>query len=552
MNPKDPKWAHDGPKMVHSASGPQLQRRKPPAALPSLGQSASARELPLPIKQPKARRFKASSRLETLNNYVATSGCYEVIDDMLQTVLLERPTSMLPFLVQYARGCDHKAKRAQVEIKLEQGKVLSVEEMELLRGDAEPEPVPDEAFALLELVDPIDHKLMSGHLLTTEEVAILTRRAEGAHCGAAGRRVLWADYLSSQQVNALLQTLALELLQSQPTSPYGFATHWLEVKMEAKVEVARVEKAAAEVRAAAEAEAEAARLEQARMARMAYASAGTSVVTSSQTTPRFEVDLGSRPGTREAREGRRGRVHFGHGQSSEDPLERKLRLGHMLSADEVEELTRRAAEAEEMEDPLERKLRLGHMLTDEEVQELTLRAVAEEEEEEEGEEDPLERKLRLGHMLTDEEVQELTRRAAEAEGGEEDPLEQKLRLGHMLTEDEVQELTRRAAEAEVGGSEDPLERKLRLGHILTDEEVQELTRRAAEQAEGGEDPLERKMRLGQLLDDEEVEELKRRAVAEEMATDLAAGVMDEAVEAVVRSTTEAGLTTSSTAPGSLV
>ena len=551
MNPKDPKWAHDGPKMVHSASGPQLQRRKPPAALPSLGQSASARELPLPIKQPKARRFKASSRLETLNNYVATSGCYEVIDDMLQTVLLERPTSMLPFLVQYARGCDHKAKRAQVEVKLEQGKVLSVEEMELLRGDAEPEPVPDEAFALLELVDPIDHKLMSGHLLTTEEVAILTRRAEGAHCGAAGRRVLWADYLSSQQVNAMLQTLALELLQSQPASPYGFATHWLEVKMEAKVEVARVEKAAAEVRAAAEAEAEAARLEQARMARMAYASAGTSVVTSSQTTPRFEVDLGSRPGTREAREGRRGRVHFGHGQSSEDPLEQKLRLGHMLSADEVEELTRRAAEAEEMEDPLERKLRLGHMLTDEEVQELTLRAVAEEEEEEEGEEDPLERKLRLGHMLTEEEVQELTRRAAEAEGGEEDPLEQKLRLGQLLSADEVEELTRRAAEAE-GGSEDPLERKLRLGHILTDEEVQELTRRAAEQAEGGEDSLERKMRLGQLLDDEEVEELKRRAVAEEIATDVAAGVMDEAVEAVVRSTTEAGLTTSSTAPGSLV
>ena len=82
MNPKDPKWAHDGPKMVHSASGPQLQRRRPPAALPSLGQSASARELPLPIKQPKARRFKASSRLETLNKYVATSGCYEVIDDM--------------------------------------------------------------------------------------------------------------------------------------------------------------------------------------------------------------------------------------------------------------------------------------------------------------------------------------------------------------------------------------------------------------------------------------------------------------------------------------
>ena len=75
MNPKDPKRAHDGPKMVHSASGPQLQSRKPPARLPSLGHSASAQALPLPIKQPKARRSKPSSRLETLNQYVATSGC---------------------------------------------------------------------------------------------------------------------------------------------------------------------------------------------------------------------------------------------------------------------------------------------------------------------------------------------------------------------------------------------------------------------------------------------------------------------------------------------
>ena len=465
MNPKNPKRAHDGPKMVHSASGPQLQR-KPPARLPSLGQSASAQVLPLPTKQPKARRFKASSSLETLNQYVATSGCYEVIDDMLQSVLLERPTSMLPFLVQYARGCDHEAKRAQVEVKLEQGKVLSAQEMELLRGDAEPEPVPDEAFALLEHVDPIEHKLVSGQLLSAEEVAILTRRAEGEHCGAAGRRVLWADYLSSQKASALLKTLALELLKSQPASPYGFATQWLEAKMEASVEVARVERAAAEVRARAAAEAEAVRLEQARLARIANASPGTSVVTSSHTTPRFEVDLGSRPGTRERR---RGRGHFG--PSSEDPIERKMRLGHMLTEEEVQELTRRAQAAE---DPLARKLRLGHMLTDEEVQELTLRAVAEEEEEE----DPLERKLRLGHILTDEEVQELTLRAvAEEEEKEEDPLERKLRLGHILTDEEVQELARRAA-VEGKGDEDPLERKLRLGHILTDDEVQELKRRA--------------------------------------------------------------------------
>jgi len=57
------------------------------------------------------------------------------------------------------------------------------------------------------------------------------------------------------------------------------------------------------------------------------------------------------------------------------------------------------------------------------------------------------------------------------------------------------------------------------------------TRQAAEEEEGGEDPLERKMRLGQLLDDDEVEELKKRAIGEEMATDVTAGVMDEAAEA---------------------
>ena len=60
------------------------------------------------------------------------------------------------------------------------------------------------------------------------------------------------------------------------------------------------------------------------------------------------------------------------------------------------------------------------------------------------------------------------------------------------------------------------------------------TRQAEEEEEGGEDPLERKMRLGQLLDDDEVEELKKRAVAaEEMATDAAAGVTDEAAETLV-------------------
>ena len=44
----------------------------------------------------------------------------------------------------------------------------------------------------------------------------------------------------------------------------------------------------------------------------------------------------------------------------------------------MQELARRAAvEGKGDEDPLERKLRLGHILTDDEVQELKRRAVAE-------------------------------------------------------------------------------------------------------------------------------------------------------------------------------
>ena len=125
-----------------------------------------------------------------------------------------------------------------------------------------------------------------------------------------------------------------------------------------------------------------------------------------------QVDL--RPETQEARGTRLGkgsRVQFGQDQSEEDALGRKLRLGHMLSEDEVHELTRRAAREKEdgVEDALERKLRLGHMLSEDEVFELTRRAAREEED---GAEDALERKLRLGHMLSQDEVFELKSRAA--------------------------------------------------------------------------------------------------------------------------------------------
>ena len=39
------------------------------------------------------------------------------------------------------------------------------------------------------------------------------------------------SYVSSQQVNAMLQAMMLELLQAQPASPLAFVTQWLEMKM---------------------------------------------------------------------------------------------------------------------------------------------------------------------------------------------------------------------------------------------------------------------------------------------------------------------------------
>ena len=88
---------------------------------------------------------------------------------MLQSVLVERPTAVLPFLVEYTRGREHNERREEMAVKLRSGKLLSNEEMELLRGPVH-KPMLDDAFALLEVVDPIDRKLQSGLLLSAAEV----------------------------------------------------------------------------------------------------------------------------------------------------------------------------------------------------------------------------------------------------------------------------------------------------------------------------------------------------------------------------------------------
>ena len=81
------------------------------------------------------------------------------------------------------------------------------------------------------------------------------------------------------------------------------------------------------------------------------------------------------------REGAATRAAAARTQVEEDSIERKVHLGHVLSADEIEEQRQRAAqEGKEVEAQLDSKLELGHMLSADEVEEQRQRAAREEEE----------------------------------------------------------------------------------------------------------------------------------------------------------------------------
>ena len=125
------------------------KRSCPTVVLPPIGPPASASaQAAEPVYKSKRRRKPKS--LEDLGRYTATSGCYELIDELMQSVLLERPAAVLPHLVQHCREKTALSKedRAQLEHKFEQGKLLSAEEMDALRNGSA-HPVAAEAFRLL-------------------------------------------------------------------------------------------------------------------------------------------------------------------------------------------------------------------------------------------------------------------------------------------------------------------------------------------------------------------------------------------------------------------
>lgn len=254
-------WGKPKQPLVMSSSAPALSTRR---NQPKLAPIAAASEKALSglrrkkvVPSPHRARDEAYARrkLDALGTYVIETGCYEMVDAMLQAVLVEKPTAALPYLVTFAR----LRERTVLAGKLEQGKVLSPEEMDLLRGGHA--PLDPDSADLLKPVDLMEPKLNSDHARSEGELAVPHRHTECPSGGAWQRRA-WESYLGHQQVDKMLQSLMQEILQKQPASPLAFTTRWLEATLEKQLAEARVrvaaEKAAQAEREAAEAEARAA------------------------------------------------------------------------------------------------------------------------------------------------------------------------------------------------------------------------------------------------------------------------------------------------------
>jgi len=305
-------WGKPNKPLVISSSAPALSTRRNPSKLAPIA-AASQKVLPglrgKKAAPPYRARDEASTRrqLDALGTYVIETGCYDMVDAMLQAVLVERPSAALPYLVTFARARE----RSVLATKLELGKLLSSEEMDLLRGgDA---PLDPDSAELLKPVDPakvqmlsteemdtmrwraietklatgqmlsaaeqqllrvraVEENLARGKMLSADEVDLLREHAKGQPAsepnsgpvpiGGAWQRRAWESYLGHQQVDKMLQSLMQEILQKQPASPLAFTTRWLEATLEKELveakarvaaeKVAQAEREAAEAQAAAE------------------------------------------------------------------------------------------------------------------------------------------------------------------------------------------------------------------------------------------------------------------------------------------------------------
>ena len=230
-------WGKPNKSFSISSSAPALSTRRSQPKLAPIGAAPEKALRRTKPAGPPPNQVHVHRKLDALGSYVIETGCYDMVDAMLQAVLVERPSAALPFLVNFARTQE----RAVLAVKLEQGKVLKPEEMNLLRSDhASLDP---ESAKIFEPVDPIKTKLNPGPMAS----------------GGPAQRQAWADYLGHQQTSTMLQSLMREILQKQPASPLAFTTRWLEATLETQLAEAKVmaaaEKVAKAEREAAEAEA---------------------------------------------------------------------------------------------------------------------------------------------------------------------------------------------------------------------------------------------------------------------------------------------------------
>ena len=195
-------WGKPKQPLVMSSSAPALSTRRNPPKLAPIG-AASEKVLPglrgkKAAAPPYRARDEASARrkLDALGTYVIETGCYDMVDAMLQAVLVERPSAALPYLVTFARTRE----RTVLAGKLEQGKVLSPAEMDLLRGGHA--PLDPESAELLKPVDP------------AKAGPMLSEGAQTAPIGGAWQRRAWESYLGHQQVDKMLQSLMQDLTET--------------------------------------------------------------------------------------------------------------------------------------------------------------------------------------------------------------------------------------------------------------------------------------------------------------------------------------------------
>ena len=129
-------------------------------------------------------------KLDELASWLAETGVLLMLEDMLQRVLLEQPASLLAFLIELSQRHASAARAAQLMQQLAEGKMLSADELSLLRQVQE----------------------------------------EPASRPKAKRPASAAAYLEEQGAHELLNRLTKEMLQARPAAPHAFCTVWLQAE----------------------------------------------------------------------------------------------------------------------------------------------------------------------------------------------------------------------------------------------------------------------------------------------------------------------------------